>query len=134
MVRTPRDITETELTVLKYLWANEVARVRDIAEALYSGGKSAESTVRKLLERLEEKGHVARREDGGARVYTAITDRAGIVGRRLRDVADELCDGSLDPLLTHLVDADGLTKKDRDTLRALVEKLERKAERARKRR
>jgi len=42
------------------------------------------------------------------------------VSARLRNVAEELCDGSLTSLLTHLVQTESLSKSDRKALRALV--------------
>ena len=40
---------------------------------------------------------------------------------RLRQTADKLCEGSLAPLLTQLVDSDALSEEELETLRRLVE-------------
>ena len=45
------------------------------------------------------------------------------MARRLRDTADELCDGSLTPLLTHLVSSARLTPDELAELRRLVDRL-----------
>ena len=44
-----------------------------------------------------------------------------LIGRRLQKLAEQLCDGSLTPLLTHLVRTRRLTPAERAELRALIE-------------
>ena len=51
----------------------------------------------------------------------AVLDRDELIGRRLRSLAETLCDGSLTPLLTHLARAKDLTDEDRLALRAIVD-------------
>ena len=53
-----------------------------------------------------------------------MLDRDELIGRRLRSLAEMLCDGSLTPLLTHLARAKDLTDEDRLALRAIVEEPE----------
>ena len=54
------DVTDAELAVLEELWRLGSATRRQLADALYPGGGPAHyTTVQKLLERLEAKGHVA---------------------------------------------------------------------------
>jgi predicted transcriptional regulator len=48
------------------------------------------------------------------------------VARRLRDTADELCEGSLTPLLTHLVNAGTLSRDELSELRRVVERAARR--------
>ena len=48
-------------------------------------------------------------------------DRDELIGRRLRSLAEMLCEGSLTPLLTHLARAKDLTDEDRLALRAIVD-------------
>ena len=67
MGRTPQDITNTELAVLQTLWDHGAATIRQLTERLYPGGGTTKyATIQKLLERLEEDGHVAR--DRGSEV------------------------------------------------------------------
>jgi BlaI family penicillinase repressor len=122
MARQVRDVTETELAILEVLWGLGSATVRQVVEQLYPGkGPTAPPTVQKLLTRLESKGFVTRDRSGGAQTFAATVERSAIVSARLRSVAEELCDGSLTSLLTHLVQTDSLSKNDRKALRALVD-------------
>src|SRR3954471_18739502 len=123
MARTPRDVTEAELAVLRTLWDQGPASVRTIAAELAAGGPSVQpATVQKLLERLEDKGWVARDRTGPVQLFAATADRDDLIGRRLRGIAEELCEGALTPLLSHLVQNERLTPADRQALRDLIDR------------
>src|SRR5690242_15603734 len=119
MARTPRDVTEAELAVLRVLWDRGPASVRALAEDLAAQA----ATVQKLLERLEHKRWVARDRTGPVQMFRATADRDDLIARRLRGIAEELCEGSLAPLLSHLVQNERLTAADRQALRDLIDRL-----------
>ena len=129
MARTPRDVTDAELAVLEVLWGRGPATRRQIADVVYPGGAPSHyTTVQKLLQRLEEDGHVASStRPGGVRVFTATTDRDGLISSRLRDVAEQLCGGSLTPLLMNLVKARALRPDELQELQELIREHARKA-------
>jgi BlaI family penicillinase repressor len=125
MARTAQDITDAELAVLQVLWEHGPLPIRRITEILYPEGKTAQyATVQKLLERLEGKEGVARDRSTAVHVFVATLDRDELVGRRLHQVAEKLCGGSWTPLLTHLVQTERLTQKDRRALRQLIDDLD----------
>jgi BlaI family transcriptional regulator, penicillinase repressor len=125
MARPARDITESELAVLRLLWDRGPATIRQVTEVLYPGGGAAQyATVQKLLDRMEAKGYVRRDRTLYVHVFTALLDRDELIGRRLRSLAETLCDGSLTPLLTHLARAKDLTDEDRLALRAIIEEVD----------
>jgi BlaI family transcriptional regulator, penicillinase repressor len=135
MARTPQDITDTELAVLQVLWDEGPATIRRLTDTLYpQGGAAHYATVQKLLERLEAKGHVQRDRSQPIHVFAASTGREELIGRRLRDMAEKLCGGSLTPLLTHLVRARRLTAEERQALRGLIDELDAKPRSRRDRR
>src|SRR3954471_1664410 len=109
MTRPPHDVPEAELAVLRLLWERPELTRRQITDELYpGGGPSAYTTVQKLLERLAKRGLV-RRDGSGERVrFAALLSRDELISRRLADVAEQLCGGSLTPLLMNLVSAPAL--------------------------
>jgi len=122
-----QDVTETELTILQFLWDQGPATIRQITDALYPKGTEANyATVQTLLVRLERKRHVSRDRSSHAHRFTALTDRDTLVGQRLRAVAEQLTGGLMSPLLTHLVRAETLTSRERQELRQLIDELERR--------
>jgi predicted transcriptional regulator len=126
MARTPQDVTQAELAILQVLWDRGPATIRQLTDALYPGGGTAQyGTVQKLLERLEAKKYVHRQRDAAAHVFAAAVGRDEMIGRRLEDVAAKLCGGSLTPLLTHLVRTRKLSARERRELRELIDEQER---------
>lgn len=126
MGRAPREITETELSLLNELWQRSSATVQELTEALYSNTVPALlATVRKLLDRLEAKGCVSRDRNQWPYQYSPVVKREDLAGNRLQAAADELFDGELAPLLTHLVRSRKLTAKDRENLRKVFDELDR---------
>lgn len=126
MARRARNVTETELALLKLLWQLGPSTIRQLSDRLYpEGGVSRYATVQKLLERLEAKRAVRRSQRHRVNVYTAIVGREELIARRLQETADQLCEGSLTPLLTHLVGSRDLGGEELAALRDWVDGLER---------
>lgn len=122
MTRRFGDVTPAEQAVLEALWAMGSATIRELTDELYPNGTASNfSTVQKLLERLEVKGFVKRRRSGSVYVFRPLVDRQELIGRRLKAVAESLCDGSLTPLLEHLIEAHELTPDDRQSLQELID-------------
>lgn len=127
MARPSQDVTDAELAVLQALWDHGALTRRRLSEELYpDGGAARYTTVQKLLERLEAKGFVAEVQPAGETItFRALISRDELIARRLRAMADQLCDGSLTPLFANLVRAKRLSAAELDELRAFVESLKR---------
>ena len=122
MSQSIADVTDAELAVLQVLWDRGPATIRQITDAVYPQGTAAHyGTVQKLLERLETKGYVRRDRTGMAHTFAAAADRDALIGRRLREMAEKLCGGSLTPLLTHLLRTERLSPQQRRELRDLLD-------------
>lgn len=122
MSRNAQDVTESELGLLQVLWERGRCSTRQITEVLYPDVKVAQyATVQKLLERLEDKGLVKRDRSLFVHTFTAAADRDELIGRRLRSLADKLCDGSLAPIISHLARNQALSEKERKALRDLID-------------
>jgi predicted transcriptional regulator len=125
MARTPQDVTDAELAVLQVLWDGGPATIRQLTDVLYPGGGAAQyATVQKLLDRLEAKDCVHRDRTPAAHTFSAAIAREDLIGRRLQDMAEKLCGGSLTPLLTHLVRTRRLSSRERQELRDLIDELD----------
>ncbi len=122
MDQSDHDVTDAELAVLQALWERGSATIRQLTDALYPGGSTAQyATVQKLLERLEAMGCTRRDRQPWPHLFAATVDRDDLIGRRLRAVAEKLCGGSLTPLVTHLISVERLSPQERQELRALLE-------------
>jgi BlaI family transcriptional regulator, penicillinase repressor len=127
MARNSQDVTDAELAVLQALWDQGSATIRQLTDLIYTeSSSSAYATVQKLLERLEAKGCVRRDRAAGVHVFSAAIERDDLIGRRLQAMAETLCGGSLTPLLTHLVRAERLSTRELQSLRSLIDQLDRR--------
>ena len=121
-------VPEAELAILQALWERAPATVRQLSAGLYPGGSASEyGTVHKLLERLEGKGYVRRERHGREYLFHPSVSRDELLGRELEALVDKMCGGSLQPLLSHLIRAKGLTPEELQELLALVEQLSRES-------
>jgi BlaI family penicillinase repressor len=128
MAKPAQDVTDAELAVLQVLWDHGPATIRQLTETIYpDGGPAYYATVQKLLERLEIKGCIRRQRASGAHMFSAAMKPGDLIGRRLQALAEKLCGGSLTPLLTHLVQAERLTARQRQELRAMIDELDQKS-------
>jgi predicted transcriptional regulator len=119
-------VTGSELVLLNALWEGGPATIRQLTDVLYpeGGGTGGYGTVQKLLDRLEAKGFVRRDRTSPAHTFEAVVRREELIERRLTDVAEKLCGGSLTPLLTHLVRTTRLSEQERRELRELIDELD----------
>ena len=126
-------IGEAELEVLKVLWEHGPGTVRQINTHLQPRGHQwAYTTVQTMLHRLQNKGCVrSRRSDrtGAAHVFEPAVSRDRLLSQRLRDLADQWCDGTSSPLLLALVEGQQFTPDDIRHFRRLLDQLEKPASR-----
>jgi BlaI family transcriptional regulator, penicillinase repressor len=119
-------VTETELAILDELWTHGSRTIREIVKGVYGRhSQSLHMTVKSLLDRLAEKGHVACHRAEYAYRYSAAVDRAKFVGGELQQLADSHFGGSVIPMLLALTDRAKLSRKDREALRAMIDRLPR---------
>ena len=120
----PKNISDTELALLRLLWRSKSATIRELVDELYpGGGHSQYATVQSLLDRLEAKQCVSRGKRGRVNLFTATVSRSELMTRRLRETADALCGGSLAPLLSQLVAVSNPTAEEAEALQSLVDRL-----------
>jgi BlaI family transcriptional regulator, penicillinase repressor len=113
-------LSDLEQLVMDYIWREGQSTAEDCREALLDKHPMKDSTVRTVLRRLEEKRFVAHEVDGRAYVYRAVEARHNIAARAVRRIVDRFCGGSLEQLLTGMVESNVLNRKE---LRRLAQKL-----------
>jgi BlaI family transcriptional regulator, penicillinase repressor len=115
-------LSESERAVLKALWDHGPGTVREINELLEERGRQwAYTTAATLLQRLVTKGYVAGDSTVMPHIYRAVVTRQELLESRLRDAADELCDGRAAPLVLALVQGGRLSEEELARLRRLLD-------------
>jgi BlaI family transcriptional regulator, penicillinase repressor len=124
MARKPAAVTETEYAILDVLWRREPCTIREIVETIYSKHTPAlHATVKSLLDRLSDKGFIRCDTSAFMHRFSAQVTRQEYVVQELENLADSHFGGAFTPLLLSLVDKAKLTRKDRDTIRKIIESI-----------
>ncbi len=114
--------SDAELELLKQLWEQGSTTVRELHGRLEEAGHSwAYTTVQTMLTRLEEKGYVEVDRSGIAHSFRALVSRDSLLGRRLAELADKICDGAAAPLLLQLVSRNRFSADEIARLRRLLD-------------
>ena len=121
---TPPTPTDRELAILKVLWNQGEATVREVYECLRPDLGIAQNTVQAFLRTMTEKGLVTHRTEGRSFVYRAAV-RAEATRRSLLDrVLQRAYDGALDQLVEGAIGLKPPSPEELARLRALLERLE----------
>lgn len=115
-------LPDTELEVLKALWASgpDTARA-ELEEALAPFGW-ASNTVNTYLKRLEDKGFVSARRDGKSNRYTPLVSREEYLAFDSHAVLNKLYGSSPRNFVAALA-RNGLRQEELDDLQALLDEL-----------
>jgi BlaI family penicillinase repressor len=118
-------ISETELDILKVLWEHGPGTVREVNALLRQQGRRwAYTTVLTLLQRLEAKGVVTSDKSGFAHVFRPSVTREKLLRQRLKDLANQLCEGTATPMVQALVEGQRFTAEEISHFRQLLDALE----------
>lgn len=115
-------LSVSEREVLKVLWDHGSRTIREINEVLEGQGRRwAYTTVATLLQRLAVKKFAASDSSKVPHVYRALVSREELLDRRLKDAADEFCDGRAAPLVLALVQSGQFSAEEVARLRRLLD-------------
>lgn len=114
--------TESELELLRILWALGSATVREIHEDLDRKRPSGYTTTLKLLQIMTAKGLVIRDEANRAHVYRAAVSQDAMQSKMLRDISLRLFSGSAAQLAMHALAMEPASETELDEIRILIER------------
>jgi predicted transcriptional regulator len=117
-VRTP--LTDLENQIMHAVWAAEPCTVEDVHRIVAATRSLKETSVRTLLRRLESKGYIRHEEQGRAYVYRSAEPARSVAGRAVRQIIDRLCQGSVEELVSGMVEAKVLSNSELDRLETFV--------------
>ncbi len=107
---------------MKVVWELESATVRDVYEALLKRRKVAYTTVMTMMNILEEKGYLKKKQSERAYMYRPAQPQRQVIGAMVKDFVNRVFNGSAEPLLVHLVEEHGLSEKDLEEIARLRRK------------
>ena len=104
MARTREEgLTARESQIMKIIWDNDKASVEDIQAKLPD--RLVDSTIRTMLQIMEDKGYVTFHKQSRAKIYRAIIEREEIQSSAIQQMIDRLFGGSAEMLLARMVES-----------------------------
>jgi len=117
-VRSP--LTELENEVMRAVWDAGPCTVEAVHQTVSHSRDLKEATIRTLLRRLEQKGYLKHEEIGRAYVYQAVEPARSMAARAVRQIIDRFCRGSVEELVSGMVEAKVLSKGEMERLEEFV--------------
>lgn len=115
-----KSLGELEREVMEFLWEHGPATADSIRTAIGKKRALTDSTIRTVLRRLEAKHYVRHRTEGRQFLYSSAREPRRVAAEAVRGILKNFCRGSLEELLTGLVD-DRIV--DSSELRRLAERI-----------
>lgn len=111
----------SEWKALRFVWERGPSTAREVCDALADSEGWSDSTVKTLLRRLVQKGHLEASGDGGARSFKAPRTTRRSLFRSGEELLGRAREDAIAPLLAHLVKQSHLSSDELADLRRLVE-------------
>jgi predicted transcriptional regulator len=112
---------DLERQVMEFLWEHGPANGDAVRAAVGKERPLTDSTIRTVLRRLEAKQYVRHEMDGRQFLYSSAREPRTVAAEAVRKVLQKFCRGSLEELLTGLVDHRVVNSAE---LRRLAERIE----------
>jgi len=122
--------TQLELKILKVLWERSPMTVREVRDALDTGGRDlAHTTVITMLSTMVDKGQLERLEPAQGKVFrfAPLIERDDVSKGMLGDFVNRVFDGSAEAVMLSLFDVAELDADELVSLRKLLNKKLREA-------
>lgn len=113
-------LSELEHQVMQSVWASGPCTVDTVHQAVSRQRDLKEVTVRTVLRRLEQKGYVQHEVEGRAYIYRAVEAASSLAARAVRHILDRFCQGSVDELVSGLVEANVLSDAELEELESSI--------------
>lgn len=118
--RVKAPLTELESAVMRVVWESGPCSVEAVYDVVSQNRDLKETTIRTLLRRLETKGYLRHETEGRAYLYRATEPSRSLAARAVRQIIDRFCKGSVEELVSGMVDADVLSHDELKELEDFV--------------
>ena len=121
MTKGPVELTESEWTVIKAIWATEPCTATVIQERLHQGTKWSYSTVRTIMDRMVVKGLLKAEKAGKVTLFQSTVTQEQAQRGELLYALKNAFNGALAPMVQCLLDTENLSTKDLTELEAMID-------------
>ena len=113
-------LTDLQISLMRVLWDRGQATVAEICDAVRSERGLALTTVATLLSRLEKRGIVSHETRARQFVYQALVTEADIRRSMVHELTEQLFDGDVAALMSHLLTAREISSGDLNRITAML--------------
>lgn len=117
----PSQLTPAQLAIMQLVWEHGECSVTFLWERLAETREVARNTVLTMIQRLERRGYLAARAEGRAFFFRARVQRGRTERSRLRDLVDQVFDGSAERLVRSLLGEGMLDQDELSRLRGVLD-------------
>jgi len=115
-----RHPTELELEILKVLWRDGPATVREVRDALAGFRDLAYTSVMTIMNIMRDKGYLKRAKQDGSYVYRPRVSEKVTTRRMLGDLVDRAFEGSAMAVMLNLLETSDIDGEELEQLRTLI--------------
>ncbi len=114
-------ISPSEWEVIEVLWEQSPLSASEIYEVLKDETTWNNRTVRSFLDRLEQKGTIAKEKKHGVNVYVPLLKREHCLRRESRSFMERFFSGNPVSMMTHFIEKEKLSDEQIEKLQELLE-------------
>jgi BlaI family penicillinase repressor len=115
-----------EQQVMEFLWEHGPSTGEEVRMSVGRERSLTDSTIRTVLRRLEAKQYVKHEIDGRQFLYSSVREPRRVAVEHVKNVIKRFCRGSLEELLTGLVDHRVVDSAELKRLAARIEAQQKK--------
>lgn len=116
--------TAKELEILRIVWEKGPISVKDVHELLGGDPSNGYTTILKLMQIMNEKGHLSRQKSGKMHLYEAVISRTNTQQQILDKMIDSVFSGSASSLVLSVLGSRKSTRVELKTIRDYLDQLE----------
>lgn len=116
--------TEKELEILRIVWEKGPVSVKAVHEHLGGDSANGYTTILKLMQIMNEKGHLTRQKRGKLHLYEAVISQESTQRHALDKMIENLFEGSASQLVMSALGSRKSTKGELKAIRDYLDKLE----------
>ena len=116
--------TEKELEILRIVWEKGPISVKDVHELLGGDPVNGYTTILKLMQIMNEKGHLTRQKRGKLHLYEAVISQETTQRHAVDKIIENLFKGSASQLVMSALGSRKSTKVELKAIREYLDNLE----------
>ena len=117
-------LAEAQLEIMNILWRSGGGTVADVLAQIREHRLVSRNTIQTMLSRLDEKGWLTHRDEGGTFFYSPAVPREEVQGQVLGRVVDTVFDGSAAGIVMTLLQNRSLTRTEAARIRRMIKEAE----------